>query len=255
VLLIIRTHFTHRQREKDDDALEVFNLTKITDSTKSINITFEHVGIFLHEVRNILQDSYEGLRDYDRAKLRRAMSGQKRIQSWSNIITANIFKVLRLLSREELENTQRYAQTISTLQEISESLRDIVVRAQRHVHNQHSRLLEGQIAEMDLVHGQVSELLTLISEAISDRGSLERGVIAGKNRDLRVLIHEYDQNQVMRIQDNSSKTRLSILFYSFIWDVLKIAEQTTHLLSLFRDPLGPPPEPKKNNQPVPGNSR
>jgi phosphate/sulfate permease len=254
ILIITRTHLTHRKREKEDDALEVFNLSKITDSTKSINITFEHTGIFLSEVRNILRDSYEGLRDYDRAKLRRAMDGQKRIQSWSNIITANIFKVLRLLSREELENTQRYAQTISTLQEISESLRDIVVRAQRHVHNQHSRLLEGQIAEMERVHGQVSELLELISEAISDRGSLERGIIAGKNRDLRVLIHEYDQNQVMRIQDNSSKTRLSILFYSFIWDLLKIAEQTTHLLSLFRDPLLPP-QPKKNHHPAPVNSR
>jgi hypothetical protein len=108
---------------------------------------------------------------------------------------------------------------------------------------------------MDLVHDKVSNLVALISEAISDRGSLERGVIAGKNRDLRVLIHEYDQNQVMRIQDNSSKTRLSILFYSFIWDVLKIAEQTTHLLSLFRDPLVAPPEPGKKGPPVPGNSR
>jgi len=255
VLLIIRTHFTHRQREKEDDALEVFNLRKITDSNASINITFEHTGIFLREVRSILQDSYEGLRDYDRAKLRRAMAGQKRTQSWSNIITANIFKVLRLLQREELENTQRYVQTISTLQEISESLRDVVVRAHRHVHNQHSRLLEGQIAEMERVHGKVADLLELISEAISDRGSLERGVIAGKNRDLHILIHEYDQNQVMRIQDNSSKTRLSILFYSFIWDVLKIAEQTTHLLSLFRDPLGPPREPKKSNHPAPVNTR
>ncbi len=28
-----------------------------------------------------------------------------------------------------------------------------------------------------------------------------------------MLVDEFDQNQVMRIQDNSSKTRLSILFY------------------------------------------
>jgi flagellar motor component MotA len=255
VIIIARTHLTHRKREEEDEALEVFNLRKITDSASSINITFEHTGVFLREVRRVLQDGYEGLRDYDRTKLRRAMAGQKRIQRWSNIITANIFKVLRLLMREELENTQRYAQTISTLQEISESVRDVVVRAHRHVQNQHSGLLEGQIAEMERVHNKVAKLLDLISEAMADRGSLEKGVIGGMNRDLHVLIHEYDQNQVMRIQDNTSKTRLSILFYSFMWDELKIAEQTTHLLSLFRDPLGPPQEPKTNDHPLPVNSR
>jgi ABC-type nickel/cobalt efflux system permease component RcnA len=257
IFLVVRTHVTHRKRVKEDEAMEIFNLRKITDSAKSINITFEHTGLFLREVRRILQDGFEGLRDYDRAKLRRAMDGQKRLQKWSNIITANIFKVLRLLMREEVENTQRYAQTISTLQEISESVRDIVVRAHRHVHNQHSGLLEGQVAEMELVHAKVDRLLSLISEAMADRGSLERGVIAPLNRELHVLIHEYDQNQVMRIQDNTSKTRLSILFYSFMWDLLKIAEQTTHLLSLFRDPLGAPQDLREptNGHPAPVNSR
>jgi phosphate/sulfate permease len=255
IFLIIRTHVTHKKRVSEDEALEVFNLRKITDSAASINITFEHTGIFLREVRETLRDGFEGLRDYDRTKLRRAMAGQKRIQRWANIITANIFKVLRLLMREAVENTQRYAQTISTLQEVSESLRDIVVRAHRHVQNQHSGLLEGQIAEMERVHNKVSELLDLISNAMANRGRLERGVIGAMNRDLHVLIHEYDQNQVMRIQDNTSKTRLSILFYSFMWDVLKIAEQTTHLLSLFRDPLGPPQQPQKNDHPVPVASR
>jgi hypothetical protein len=166
--------------------------------------------------------------------------------------------VLRLLQREELEGTQRYAQTISTLQEISESVRDVVVRAHRHVHNQHSGLLEGQIAEMQLVHDKLAALIDVIAEATADRGSLERGVVGTLNRELHVLIHEYDQNQVMRIQDNSSKTRLSILFYSFMWDELKIAEQITHLLSLIRDPLGAPqqaaPRPT-NGHPAPINSR
>ena len=59
--------------------------------------------------------------------------------------------------------------------------------------------------------------------------------IAAKNRGLRILVDEFDQNQIMRIQDNSSKTRLSILFYSLAWDSLKIAEQTTQLLTVFRE--------------------
>ncbi len=76
--------------------------------------------------------------------------------------------------------------------------------------------------------------------ALAHKEKPDTKAIADLNRELHLLVLEYDQNQVMRIQDNSSKTRLSILFYSLGWDCLKIAEQTTHLLSLFEEPLGLP---------------
>ena len=81
-------------------------------------------------------------------------------------------------------------------------------------------------------------ILEQTSEALLEREVPSRMAdIGDSNRELRMLVQEYDQNQIMRIQDNVSKTRLSILFYSFMWDALKIAEQTTYLLEVFRDPL------------------
>ena len=47
---------------------------------------------------------------------------------------ANIFKVLRLCQWEEVETTQRYVHTISTLQEISESLYISLQTVKDHVH-------------------------------------------------------------------------------------------------------------------------
>lgn len=62
-------------------------------------------------------------------------------------------------------------------------------------------------------------------------------VVEAQARQLDELIDEFDQNQIMRIQDNSSKTRLSILFYSFMWNSQRIARQTLLLLKVFKDPL------------------
>jgi len=239
VFMVVRTHLLHKTRERDEQATEVFNLRKIKDSAAAINVTFEHTGVFLREVAGILDDAYQGLRDYDRNRLRRARTNQQKIQQWSNIIAANIFKVLRLLQWEEVGHTQRYAQTISSLQEITESLRDIVVRAKLHVSNQHSGPLEAQVAEMERVQGLVREILEHTAQELLQKGSPDPAVITAHNRELRMLVHEYDQNQIMRIQDNSSKTRLSILFYAFMWNALKIAEQTTYLLDVFREPLKP----------------
>jgi phosphate/sulfate permease len=237
IALIIRSRRVHKVREDEEKAFEIFNLRKIKDSNTSIAITFEHTGLFLKEVSKVITAGLEGLFALDRQKVKDARNGQRRIQRWSNIIAANIFKVLRLLQWESTKNTQRYAQTISALQEITESVRDIVMRAYVHVGNNHSGLLKDQIEELDRARLQTTEILDLAAEAMLERSSPDLELIAEKCRDLRTLVEDYDQRQISRIQDNSSKTRLSILFYSFTWDCLKITEQTTRLLEVFSDPL------------------
>jgi Na+/phosphate symporter len=233
--LVVRTHVVHRKREEDVQATEVFNLRKITDAAAASDVTFEHAGIFLREVAAVLQDACEGLFEYDRAKLKRAKEDQRRIQRWSNIIAANTFKVLRLLQWEDGVDNRRYAKTLSSLQEISESARDVVIRSQIHVSNQHSGLLESQIAEVRRVRDEVIQILEFTSQALMKKEKPDTEAVAARTASLKALEQEYDRNQLARIQDNTSKTRLSILFYSVVWDMVKIAEQTRRLLVVFQD--------------------
>ncbi len=239
VLIVLRTHVVHRARQSAEEAAEVFNLRKITDSAAALRVTFEHAGIFLREVGGLLEAAFDGLFNNDRQKLKTVRQVQRRIQEWSNIIVANVFKVLRLLQWEDVANTQRYAQTISALQVISESARDIVMRADIHVANHHAGLLEAQIAELCRVRRAVAEIVDRASKALlrKERPRIEE--IKSLVDDLKKLTHEFDQNQIMRIQDNSSKTRLTILFYAFMWDSQRIAKQTLRLLNVFQDPLRP----------------
>lgn len=239
IFLILRNRRLHRSREKDDLAIEVFNLKKIKDSSRAINISFEHTGVFLQEVRRALAGGFEGLFIQDLHKLRSARKRQKKIQQWTNIIIANVFKVLRLLSREEVENTQQYAETISTLQRIADSQRDLVMRAHMHVANNHSGLLETQIAELSKVRTCILDLLDKTSAAFLKREPPDLDFIGKSNKELEMLINEFDQNQIMRIQDNTSKTRLSILFYAFMWNSQRIANQLQILMNVFKDPLKP----------------
>jgi phosphate/sulfate permease len=237
VLIIARTHRVHRRREEVERAVDVFNLRKIKDAGAAIEITFEHAGIFLREVKSVLETGFGGLFKYDRQQLKIARNDQRKIQRWANIIAANIFKVLRLLQWTHVEHTQRYAQTISTLQEISESVRDVIMRSHVHVANNHAGLLEVQAEELERIHHLLGQILDHTSGALLRRTKPEADFIAARNSELRVLANEFDQNQILRIQENASKTRLSILFYGLMWDCLKIAEQTTNLLNIFQEPL------------------
>ncbi len=237
ILLILLNRRTHKSREIEEEAIEVFNLKKIQDSSAAINLTFQHTGVFLLEVSRALSAAFEGLFKEDRHTLKTARKQQKQVQLWANILVANTFKVLRLLQREEVENTQRYAETISTLQRIAESQRDVIMRAYLHVSNNHAGLLEMQIQELCGIRDCITELLDSTSDAFLSKRPLDEAFVESKAKQLDELIDEFDQNQIMRIQDNSSKTRLSILFYSFMWNSQRIARQTRILLQIFKDPL------------------
>jgi Na+/phosphate symporter len=235
--IIVHNHRVHRKREVDEREVEVFNLRKITDSRAAIKVSFEHAGIFLAEVRQAVDEGLEGLVREDRSILRVARRRQKKVQLWANILVANIFKVMRLLHLETAENTQRYAQTIGALQEIAECQRDIVIRARKHVANQHTGLLPEQVAELERIRDLLGTLLDDTSAALRDRAQPDRASVEAATAEIRRLVEEFDRRQIRRIQDNTSKTRLSILFYGFLRDATQISEHTAELLRIFEDPL------------------
>lgn len=216
--------------------MAVFNLRKITDSKAAIATTFDHVGLFLKEVKEILDAGCKGLFAQNLQQLKEAREGQRKMQLWSNIIAANTYKIFRLVNWQDAATTQRYASTLSSLQEISESLRDVVVRAHLHVANNHSGLLDDQIEDLQRVCRGTQEILARTAHALREQSCPDCDEITELNRELRVLVASYDQQQIKRIQDNRSKTRLSILFYSLMWDCQKIADNATELLSVFREP-------------------
>jgi phosphate/sulfate permease len=235
VAIVVHTHFIHKEREETESSTEVFNLRKVSDSEAATRITFEHAGHFLAEVRRVLDEAYDGLIDQDRPRLRHARADQKKIQRWSNVIAANVFKVFRLLHWQDVQHTQRYAQAIGSLQEISEAIRDIVKRSKQHVENNHSALLPSQVEELRRVQASIGEILDRTATALSAKSCPDCDEIEGLNRELRLLVNSFDQHQIQRIQSNESKTRLSILFYSLVWDAAKIAEETTQLRSVLQE--------------------
>lgn len=59
---------------------------------------------------------------------------------------------------------------------------------------------------------------------------------------LRELVDDFNANQIERIRTDSSKTRLSILFYAISGNCVMMAKQTVKLLEIFNqafiDPSG-----------------
>ena len=171
--------------------------------------------------------------DYDRLKKERIKT--KKIQMWANIIMANVFKVLRLLQKEDVKVSFKYAQTIRRLQKLSDGYRDIVLRSYTHVGNKHKGLLDTQVEELKKIKIAMLDILLKVENAFKNKELIDYQNIVDQYRYMREMANHMHADQIQRICDDSSKTRLSILFYAIVGDCLMLAKQNIKLLEIFNE--------------------
>ncbi len=233
--VIFRNLKIHGRREKAAQELELLDLKRVKDADFAVRTCFENSGRFLEVVRGDLNTCFEGILTQNRKQLKKLRRQTNKIQKWSNTIVANIFKTMRLLQQEEIRQAGKYAYVVLALQEISESLRDVILRCHVHTSNQHAGLLPEQRKELQQVRKCVEGLLSDTAAVLLAREPFEYRNVAAHYVDLKQLLEEFDASQVERIQSGHSKPRLSILFYGINNACLKISEQTLHLLTIFNE--------------------
>jgi phosphate/sulfate permease len=234
-LIIVRNHREHGRRSKEEERAEVYNLKKITDISESMSLTFEHMGHLLKDIRESLDVTLDALFAQDVSRLSEQRKNTKHIQKWVNIITANIFKVMRLQQKEQRTTSHKYAQTIRRLQKLSDGHRDIVLRSWVHVSNQHKGLLGVQVEELRVAKERILNILSEVEDTFEKRKSFSPDIIKEQLQELRDLAERFHYDQIERIQDDSSKTRLSILYYAILGNFIMLGKQNLKLLEIFQE--------------------
>ena len=236
--IIWQNHRTHKERAKQVDIDAVFNLKKITDVEKSISITFEHMAVLLGEIRSSLKAALAALYNQNEYVLKNEYKKINKIQKWSNTIIANVFKCMRLLSREETRSYLKYGQTIRRIQKLSDGHRDIVERAFSHVRNHHKGLLDVQIQELETVGAILDEMLLNVENAFKSKDMKKYREVQQRDIELRNIAERLNKLQMERIRGRESKTRLSILFYAIVGNAMMLSKQNLKLIEIFAETFG-----------------
>ncbi len=233
--LIVNTYRYHHKRQAERAAIESFSLGAATEAETAIEAAFEQTGHFLKDISDNLGTCFAAASSEDVERLRNTRSEAEKTQQWANTIAANIFETLSLLQREHTDHTQNYALTIRALQAIAESHHDITSRTCEHFQNYHAGFTDSQKEELRYIKTFLTRLLWNTAIMLMRRKKVDYDYIANQCDKLKDLVAESDKNQIMRIQNAESKTRLSILFYALLENALRIAEQTQNLLTVFRE--------------------
>jgi phosphate/sulfate permease len=235
VILVWHSYRLHYKRGEEKRAVEFLSLEKTDDAETAIHASFEQTGHFLKEVSDSLDLCFEAAFSEDRQRLRDATTWTDKIQKWANIIISNTFETLFLLRSDSVDNTQQYAKAMRFIQGIAESQRDMIKRSYVHFENCHEGFTGDQKEELRRIKTYITRLLWNTSIMLTQRKKVDYDYIHNQKRKLENLVNDFDKNQIRRIQDGLSKTRLSILFYGLLENSVKIAEQTEALLDVFRE--------------------
>jgi len=197
----------------------------------------------LHEIRTSLDVSLDALfrQSFDRLGVERKKLSH--VQQWSNIISANVLKAMRLLDQQGLAVSHRYAQTIRRLQKLTDGYRDIVLRGYTHIGNHHKGLLPVQIEELEEVRRLLQDILLEVEQTFSRQQTANLERLTAKDQQLRALAADLNLRQAARIKDNTSKTRLSILYYGIVGNAMMLSKQNLELLEIFDHSFGAFEEP------------
>ncbi|MBA3030074.1 MAG: inorganic phosphate transporter [Desulfobacteraceae bacterium] len=234
-ILILNSFRYHHKKTQETQKVEAFSMKNVENSDEAIATTFHQTGLFLKEISDTLSLCIEATFSEDRQKLKDVFSQTEKIQTWGDVIVGNIFKTLFLLHKEDMDSAQTYAHTIRSLQSISHSHRDLVLRIKEHFDNYHSGFQKDQEDELRQIKTNVNRLLWNTSIMLLNRKKVDYDYIENQCGKLNALIDEFDRNQIRRIQTGEGKTRLSILYYGILENSQEIAEETKNLLNIFRD--------------------
>lgn len=233
--MILKNHRKHRVQEKERKEMNIYNLHKVENFQESVTQTFDHLALLLKGIRESFDVAFDALFREDLHTLRHERMRVKHFQNSANIIIANIFKVLRLLSKEDNGISYNYYQIIRRLQKLTDGHRDTVIRASMHVSNRHKGLLDVQISELKEIKKVFLNIFFLVETAFRDKEIVDCHEVVKQFHYLRELVEDFNENQIERIRDNSSKTRLSILFYAISGNCVMMAKQNIKLLEIFNE--------------------
>ena len=235
--MIRRNKQRHEGNEKTKEETTIYHLEEVEDFQSSVSATFDHLALHLQGIRLSLGTAFDALFEEDLDALREHRRMVKQFQMRSNIIIANIFKVLRLLQRGDHKGSFNYYQIIRRLQKLNDGYRDTVIRSTMHVANRHKGLLPAQIGELKEIKTEILYILEQVEIAFNKKDIVDCHHIAARFHYLRDLVDEYNANQIARIREESSKTRLSIMYYAISGNCVMMAKQAVKLLEIFNEAL------------------
>ncbi len=233
IYFIYRTHILHKRRSEEEEKEETEEKVA-SNGLDAIHGCMDETAEFLNDVSETIEGIYSGLFSEDREKLKTFKKNAKKVGKKSNKIVANVFRTVKLLDTDQIKKEHRYGKIITSIQEISANLKSLAQKSYDHIDNNHSKPNNEQIKELNeisqIIRNQITQMVKIL-ESKDFEGLEELNEISDQFKN---TIQKSDENQIMRVKNNKSSARLSLLYLTLLADTENISDHMGKLITVCK---------------------
>jgi Na+/phosphate symporter len=212
IYFFYRTHILHSERSQDEEEMEKIYYGSISNGLDGTINGFSATKDFLNSVVDTIDESLDGLWKENRILLKQALKNSKKINKKARIITANMFRTIKILEESELIKDKKYGRIINGIQEIAFNTKFIAQNSFEHIDNNHTKPYND---EYDSLKNLVSFLRTEINNAkkiLDNKDFSHYDELKVSAQNFKEIVDNFDLSQLSRIKRDESSLRNSLLF-------------------------------------------
>lgn len=235
IFLIVRTNVLHAKKEKKQAKKEAAVIIEARETL--VNTLTEDIKAFLTSLNKCFKNVYVGLIEEDRKKLKKALNESAELEETSSVIIGKMMQGTQFLDELELQEELGFGKALSSFQDTSASMRDIVKISFEHIDNNHSGLTKDQKEDFKQLKDLLAEQIELASSKINKKDVAKLDDIQEKMKDFKKSIKKLDRNQIAYIKKGTSKPRTNLLLLNILFKVEKISNDVAEIINFNRQLL------------------
>lgn len=235
LFLIVRSNLHHSKREEKAAKLEASIVSN--EKTALLDSLVDDVKQFLSNAHNIYDDVYGGFINENRKKLKKAVKESKELDDLGAIIMGKLMQGAVLIDDSLSNNDLNLGRTVSSIRDISASLKDISKMCYDHVDNNHSGFVKDQKEDFKELRNLITSEFDLVASKFSKKDLSKLEDLQEKIDDIKKSIKKLDKNQVARIKRGDSKVRTNLLFMNILFKTEQISNNVAEIINFNKELL------------------
>ncbi len=235
LVLFLMTKSSIKHRKKTIEQKEKLSAEKA--ELKTIKVVMKESSERISDVTRRVEKLYghvvTDLSAHNLDKLSKTKKHVKKLNNDIDELRNNVFYFIKSLDDSSVKASRFYIHVLDYLQDVMQSIDYISSTSFIHVDNNHKNLKKSQIADLNSIREELSELLNIIQASFEDRDYSQVELLNEKKENLFDNIAVSLDNQVDRIRTEESSKRNTILYFGILLETKDVVRTLISLMVLF----------------------
>lgn len=233
ILLLVRNYVSHKNNSEASKAEDSLKRAESSSVQGVIQESATNISRVIKRGKNIYSNAIKGLAKQDLALLKKSKSNVVKLSDEIDDLRDNIFYFIKNLDESSINASNFYINVLGYLQDMIQSLEYIAKVTYKHVNNNHKKLKNNQIKDLDQIEAKLAEVFEKLKAAFDAQSFDEiQGVLKSK-QDTYGLLSENIREQVRRTRTEESSPKNTTLYFSVLLETKDLMDATFHLLEEY----------------------